>query len=206
MAVGQAPSSRVDRVEKVDPYRPEEDAPWLDSVLGSFKERILEALALVALREREACAKVAEAKGSEGIAAAIRARTPTPRAAAEREPAPPSGVEKRTTARFPAGGKAVSLHEENAAATPFPGRLMDYSDGGLGILIDREIAKGTRLVARAMPGDAQAPAAQLEVRYCISTGTGWRIGCRFWQTPRRVAMALLGLSPPQENAASDDDA
>lgn len=196
-------------MEPLDESMPAEQAAWLDTLLGKFKDQVHEALRLAVLHEREACMRLAEAQGAHAVAAAIRARAlavPTPKlfSVSEESPSPrvPAAlVEKRTALRFPAGGKEVTLAEASRTAETFGGRLIDFSESGLGILVNREVAKGARLIARAAHAAANTPAAELEVRYCISTGSGWRIGCRFGQTPRRVAMALLGLNPAQGSEA-----
>jgi len=115
-----------------------------------------------------------------------------------RVPVLPDGAEKRAVPRFKPPAQQLILFDEAPGSLPFPGSLIDYSEAGLGILIACQVAKGTRLLARRADAGPDASAAQLEVRYCISTGTAWRIGCRFDGTSRRIAMALLGLTPPPD--------
>ncbi|MBY0521913.1 MAG: PilZ domain-containing protein [Gemmataceae bacterium] len=173
-------------MEKLDECMSDEELAWLGGLVGEFKDRVAEAIRRATLREREACARLAEAEGAKGVAVAIRDRSEVP-----------GGAEKRAAPRLQACGKPVTLAPNTDEADIFSGRLIDYSDGGLGILISRQVAKGSVLLARGEGAPNDGPAAQLEVRYCISTGTGWRIGCQFRETPRRIAMTLLGLSAAQ---------
>jgi len=182
---------------------PEVELTWPTPLAGESRDWVRKAIEQGALREREECARLAEARGASQVAADIRAR-PSPSVLVrddEHSPAevlsPTALLDQRVTPRWAAGGRTVMLSEADAHTPAFSGRLIDYSEGGVGILIDRSLSQGAFLDARPAdePGTA---AARLQVRYCISTGTGWRIGCQFVGTPRQVVMSLVGLSPPRE--------
>jgi hypothetical protein len=181
--------------------QPTLELSWPTPLSEEARQGIRKAIEQATLQEREECARLAEARGASQLAADIRAR-PLPLVLVRGDdqspaetPSPTPQIDKRETPRS-VFGRMVMLTEADADTKAFSGRLVDYSEGGLGILVDRAVSEAAFLDAR--PADApDTAAARLKVRYCISTGTGWRIGCQFMGTPRQVVMALVGASPPQ---------
>jgi PilZ domain len=190
-------------VAKSHESTPEIELTWPSALAGEVREWVTRAIAQGALQEREECAKLAEAQGAAELAASIRSR-PAPALtvrALDRSPpgarSPTAPADKRASPRTMTEGRMVTLIEVGASANAFAGRLIDYSEGGLGILVERPVSQSIFLDASPAEGPETSPAARLQVRYCISTGTGWRIGCQFVSTPRQIVMALVGLSPPR---------
>jgi len=189
-------------VAKSDEPTPEIESSWPEPLVAELKVWVIKAIQQVALREREACAQLAEAYGAGDVAADIRARPAPLVFVREEEQSPsrspgPAPAERRAVPRWKEGDGEITLAEADGGTGPFPGRLMDHSEGGVGIQVDREVAQGAFLDAR--PANSQdAPAVRLQVRYCISTGRGWRVGCQFVGTSRQAIMSLLGLCPPPE--------
>jgi len=178
---------------------------WPTPLAGESRQWVRKAIEQAALREREECARLAEARGSSEVAADIRARASPSVLVRDDDHSPAEALsptalmDKRATPRWVAGGRSVVLSEPDAQTPAFSGRLIDYSEGGVGILVDRPIAQSAFLDARS--AEEPGPAARLQIRYCISTGTGWRIGCQFVGATRQVIMSLVGLSPPRERDA-----
>jgi hypothetical protein len=186
--------------EDFDDLTPVIEATWPAPLPRESRDWVIKTIKQVVLREREACARLADAKGAADAAMEIRSQQAPLVSIRDEEHSPsvsPTPTERHALPRGPEGGAEVMLTEADSDSAPFFGRAMDYSEGGVGIQVDRRVDQGAFLDARPANSD-DAPAVRLQVRYCISTGTGHRIGCKFLGTSRQAIMTLLGLNPPEE--------
>lgn len=88
-----------------------------------------------------------------------------------------AGKERR---RFPRReGHAVTVEiQTNGDGSAISGRVLDFSQGGLGLLADEAVTVGNYVKVRAV---AAAPTDWIaaEVRHCERRGEGWKLGCMF---------------------------
>jgi hypothetical protein len=88
---------------------------------------------------------------------------------------------------------AVNLAIGGNKVNPVPGLVLDRSVGGIGLLVDREFAPGTRLDVLARNAPTTTPWVEIEVRMCRPVDNGeFEIGCQFLKTPPWAILLMFG--------------
>jgi hypothetical protein len=79
----------------------------------------------------------------------------------------------------------VRLNQDGLQPAQFEGDIVDYSNQGLGVLVDRYLDTDTLLTLRPPPesrnafgGGEARPAFEARVRNQRREGNGWRLGCQ----------------------------
>ena len=103
---------------------------------------------------------------------------------------PTPGDERRRATRRPGNPTPVLISSDSGE--PYKGEVVDRSAGGLCLMVDKQIAKGTVLSVKPAK-IPNIPWVKVEVRYCRpSTEGGSIIGCRFVEQPPMNVMLLFG--------------
>jgi hypothetical protein len=128
-------------------------------------------------------------------------RSPHAQAAAEAVEAAAADVEasagrRAPRKRFAKAGAWAQLHTyENGVAGPIlEADIVDLSDGGVGFICARELAKGQKLMVRCCPAGGKQVTRMCEVVTCrASDAGGYRIGTRFIEYKgRSLSQTLAG--------------
>ncbi len=119
----------------------------------------------------------------------IRRPSPTHQGAS-RAPADMPVRERRQSARR--AGNIVSVQVRRGAGELLSGWILDRSIGGLGLLMDEEIAVDTALYVRPTAASEDTPWIKAEARYSVSMGGSYRLGCRFVNNPTWQQLRVFG--------------
>ena len=147
--------------------------PWLAAAVG------LAAVGLIVL----------------AVGIAYRRRKARERAAAEDLGARYRGDlirEKRQAFRRVGREWTVLLRDPAAGGDPWPGRVVDRSVGGLGLVVSQPAVIGTLLAVRAADASPTVPWTEVEVRSCQQQGGEWRLGCQFLRSPDSNTLMTFG--------------
>jgi hypothetical protein len=86
-------------------------------------------------------------------------------------------VERRTAWRR--WGNPVGVLVDGICGGPLRGLVVNRSQGGVGMVVDKAFDKGTQLRIRVEGAPKEIPWVPVEVRHCRSAGRNWLIGCKF---------------------------
>jgi hypothetical protein len=76
--------------------------------------------------------------------------------------------------------------------TPLRGWVLDRSVGGLCLLVEQEVAKGSTLRVRPRNASATTPGTDIIVRSCRPRGDQYELGCQFQGTPTWSLLLMFG--------------
>jgi hypothetical protein len=102
------------------------------------------------------------------------------------------GRERRREPRHGGNPVPVLVREDEAAAEPYSAVVIDRSAGGLGLSLDRPLARGTLLRLRPTEAPDATPWVAVEVRNCWPDGPYWEVGCCFREAPAEDVLKLFG--------------
>jgi hypothetical protein len=99
--------------------------------------------------------------------------------------------ERRAYLRRMGSPVPVSIRTE-VLAEPLAGEVLDRSDGGLRLAVDRQISAG--MILRVSPAQALGFDVWVDVQvvYCLSWDSRWVVGCQFVNTPSPDVRTLFG--------------
>jgi hypothetical protein len=100
--------------------------------------------------------------------------------------------ERRVAPRRWGNPVAVRLDSYELNGTPDHALVVNRSDAGLGLLVDRICEPGTLLRVRAEEAPAHIPWVQIEVRHYRAAGRNWVMGCRFTEPVNWDVRAWFG--------------
>jgi hypothetical protein len=72
------------------------------------------------------------------------------------------------------------------------GIVVNRSDRGVALLVDKAFAPETLLNVRSVEAPADVPWVCVEVRHCRTAGKNWKLGCRFQEAPPWKVLAWFG--------------
>ncbi|MFN4260138.1 MAG: PilZ domain-containing protein [Gemmataceae bacterium] len=107
----------------------------------------------------------------------------------------PSVVDRRAAPRHSANQVVIELVSVMDDAKPFAGWVLDYSAGGLGLLVDKKIPIGTYLNLRPHQAPLKSKSREAEVKNCQPYLDGYRIGCQLEQELSADDLRFFGLTP-----------
>jgi hypothetical protein len=108
-----------------------------------------------------------------------------------RRPAEIPPKERRQSSRR--AGNIVSVQVRKAAGGEMlSGWILDRSIGGLGLLMDEEVADDTVVFVRPTSAPEDTPWIKAESRYCVAIGSSYRMGCRFVTNPTWQQLRVFG--------------
>jgi hypothetical protein len=86
----------------------------------------------------------------------------------------------------------VFVADSETLADPFPGWVLDRSQGGLRLTVPHEYAPGTLLHVHPPQAPATAPWLQVEVKSCAFQEGAWQLGCQFVRSPSYYVLMQFG--------------
>jgi hypothetical protein len=104
----------------------------------------------------------------------------------------PQTRDRRSDARRRGNLIPVLLSDAKGGADPFEGWVLDRSPGGLGLLVDEEVAVGAVLTVRPAKSPAKFRWLRVEVKSCRPHQTSWNLGCKFLQRVSWNDLRLFG--------------
>ncbi len=116
----------------------------------------------------------------------------SPAAVEKPVPTPAAPPDRRTSPRRKGNLVAVLISDAQGAAEPIEGWVVDRSPGGLGLLVDEEMAVGSVVTVR--PGKARSDTRwiQVQVKSCRRERNSWNLGCQFVQKPAWSELRWFG--------------
>jgi len=99
--------------------------------------------------------------------------------------------ERRASVRRAANQVPVRV-ETSVLSEPFEGQVLDRSEGGLRLVVGRQISVGITLRVKPAHAGNRTVWVEVNVVYCLSWGDRWILGCQFLTPPPADALALLG--------------
>jgi hypothetical protein len=103
-----------------------------------------------------------------------------------------SGAENRKSFRRQGNPVEVLVVNQRSNAPAFKGYVIDRSVGGLGLLLQSPLEKGTQLTVWPVNAPHTAPWVEIIVRGCRQLDSGWEIGCQFVKTPPWSILLMFG--------------
>jgi hypothetical protein len=100
--------------------------------------------------------------------------------------------ERRTTPRWGGNPIVVQVSDADARATPYRAVVIDRSDTGVGLSVDRKLEAGALLSLRVGSAADGTPWVRVQVKNCFPAGPYWEVGCQFVETPPPDVMRLFG--------------
>ncbi|MBY0527065.1 MAG: hypothetical protein K2R98_26965 [Gemmataceae bacterium] len=76
-------------------------------------------------------------------------------------------------------GKPVEVLVTGLRPMPHIGMVVNRSEGGLGLLLDKPMRPGLTFRVRPTEAPSAFPWIDVESRHCTATGRDWLVGCRF---------------------------
>ncbi|MGF1582192.1 MAG: PilZ domain-containing protein [Gemmataceae bacterium] len=108
------------------------------------------------------------------------------------------GIERRAHPRYvvkPMEVLLVRLESHEIVAT---GQVLDWSLGGLGLLLNEEVPIGFHFQLQPTISQAESPWVRVEIRYCRPRDDRWRVGCQFVEASSWEVMQMFGPPDPEE--------
>ena len=91
------------------------------------------------------------------------------------------------------GGNTVEVQITDVNSAPAGrGCVIDRSQGGLRMLVERPVAAGTQLKVKPTSADASAPWSDITVRSCRRDGIEYVLGCQFDRLPNWAELLQFG--------------
>jgi hypothetical protein len=97
-------------------------------------------------------------------------------------PGKPGGAERRAHPRRSGNPISVLVTTEENADEPLRGFVLNYSAGGLGLLVEDALEVDTVVRVRPEGPLAGGPWVPVRVVYCLAERVRWRVGCQFLNT------------------------
>lgn len=100
-------------------------------------------------------------------------------------------AERRTSVRRPGAGIKCRIENSIPTMGTLVGRVMDRSEGGMGLLLTEELPAGVVLFLHPEGAAENLPWIKLVVTHKRWDGCYWETGCRFEGKPARMVLDLL---------------
>ena len=102
------------------------------------------------------------------------------------------GEERRRWPRRGGNPTRVLLAGSKGRGEQADGLVVDRSQGGLCLLVNREVARGTILSVRAVHAPEHVPWVEIKAVYIRQVGERWQVGCQFVDAPPLTVILLFG--------------
>ncbi len=109
-----------------------------------------------------------------------------------RENASRDGLGEERRRWFRRGGNPTLVVITPGRGDPWEGMVVDRSQGGLCLLMDREPQKGTVLSVRMAQAPEHIPAVEVRTVWSRPVGDRWHIGCQFTKQPPLNVLLFFG--------------
>lgn len=103
-----------------------------------------------------------------------------------------SGEERRRYPRRGGNPTPILINNQRGKDEPWPGMVVDRSEGGLCLLVDREVTDGSVLKVRVKMAPQHVPWIMVETRYCRPVGERYQVGCQFVEAPPLNLLLFFG--------------
>jgi PilZ domain len=100
--------------------------------------------------------------------------------------------ERRTMPRWGGNPIVVEISDAEGQTTPHRAVIIDRSDTGVGLSVDRKVEPGCVLSLRAAGAVGEAPWVRMVVKNCLAAGPYWEVGCQFLEAPAADVARLFG--------------
>lgn len=91
----------------------------------------------------------------------------------------PRPSDRRTSHRARYEHVCVYVAPHPGESAEHEGWVIDYSEGGLCLLVDHDFSRSQELALRPVAADPNYRWVKVQVRYCHPEGDQWKIGCEF---------------------------